>query len=135
MIRRPPRSTRTDTLFPYTTLFRSPAPAGDPGARAQERRHRSLYDEATRGREQPRRGRCRHGRGAAPDRTLLGGRAAPRGDRRRRRKWFVMAGQSVGMVTGEETVAEIVASLVQQAEAALNNRGRSEEHTSEIQSL
>src|SRR3546814_4503487 len=38
MIRRPPRSTRTDTLFPYTTLFRSegrnpagPA-AGDPAA-------------------------------------------------------------------------------------------------------
>src|SRR3546814_12480069 len=35
MIRRPPRSTRTDTLFPYTTLFRSirstgwaPAPPG-----------------------------------------------------------------------------------------------------------
>src|SRR3546814_2024243 len=33
MIRRPPRSTRTDTLFPYTTLFRSlhvagPAPHG-----------------------------------------------------------------------------------------------------------
>src|SRR3546814_1164834 len=26
MIRRPPRSTRTDTLFPYTTLFRSPIP-------------------------------------------------------------------------------------------------------------
>src|SRR3546814_3731138 len=27
MIRRPPRSTRTDTLFPYTTLFRSELPA------------------------------------------------------------------------------------------------------------
>src|SRR3546814_9722739 len=27
MIRRPPRSTRTDTLFPYTTLFRSPGAA------------------------------------------------------------------------------------------------------------
>src|SRR3546814_7989664 len=27
MIRRPPRSTRTDTLFPYTTLFRSPVAA------------------------------------------------------------------------------------------------------------
>src|SRR3546814_10981568 len=27
MIRRPPRSTRTDTLFPYTTLFRSPPKA------------------------------------------------------------------------------------------------------------
>src|SRR3546814_9883983 len=30
MIRRPPRSTRTDTLFPYTTLFRSRQGA-DPG--------------------------------------------------------------------------------------------------------
>src|SRR3546814_3316862 len=28
MLRRPPRSTRTDTLFPYTTLFRSLAHAG-----------------------------------------------------------------------------------------------------------
>src|SRR3546814_20474480 len=28
MIRRPPRSTRTDTLFPYTTLFRSAADLG-----------------------------------------------------------------------------------------------------------
>src|SRR3546814_2278102 len=28
MIRRPPRSTRTDTLFPYTTLFRSHAQRG-----------------------------------------------------------------------------------------------------------
>src|SRR3546814_13273023 len=27
MIRRPPRSTRTDTLFPYTTLFRSWQPS------------------------------------------------------------------------------------------------------------
>src|SRR3546814_6705316 len=29
MIRRPPRSTRTDTLFPYTTLFRSKPPFAD----------------------------------------------------------------------------------------------------------
>src|SRR5216110_3964832 len=28
MIRRPPRSTQAHTLFPYTTLFRSPAKAG-----------------------------------------------------------------------------------------------------------
>src|SRR3546814_10545477 len=44
MIRRPPRSTRTDTLFPYTTLFRSACgnrcrvcrgrPAPSPGAPA-----------------------------------------------------------------------------------------------------
>src|SRR3546814_11460990 len=31
MIRRPPRSTRTDTLFPYTTLFRSPQFVGRTG--------------------------------------------------------------------------------------------------------
>src|SRR3546814_1035003 len=43
MIRRPPRSTRTDTLFPYTTLFRSLAPLGllvrrvaEEGARRRE---------------------------------------------------------------------------------------------------
>src|SRR3546814_17360107 len=35
MIRRPPRSTRTDTLFPYTTLFRS---AGQ-GKRARRQAH------------------------------------------------------------------------------------------------
>src|SRR3546814_8164600 len=34
MIRRPPRSTRTDTLFPYTTLFRSKG--GRPEARVAE---------------------------------------------------------------------------------------------------
>src|SRR3546814_3214176 len=38
MIRRPPRSTRTDTLFPYTTLFRSQAAGGDGGAGAAARR-------------------------------------------------------------------------------------------------
>src|SRR3546814_2816993 len=35
MIRRPPRSTRTDTLFPYTTLFRS---ACRPARRGRHRR-------------------------------------------------------------------------------------------------
>src|SRR3546814_947357 len=33
MIRRPPRSTRTDTLFPYTTLFRSASAAAQLTAR------------------------------------------------------------------------------------------------------
>src|SRR3546814_2665072 len=33
MSRRPPRSTRTDTLFPYATLFRSPGPASGIGSR------------------------------------------------------------------------------------------------------
>src|SRR3546814_5876803 len=35
MIRRPPRSTRTDTLFPYTTLFRSVPLHPQPGRVAQ----------------------------------------------------------------------------------------------------
>src|SRR3546814_7804050 len=34
MIRRPPRSTRTDTLFPYTTLFRSSKSVSSPAAKA-----------------------------------------------------------------------------------------------------
>src|SRR3546814_16567262 len=38
MIRRPPRSTRTDTLFPYTTLFRSIG-AGDQGRPFRSRPH------------------------------------------------------------------------------------------------
>src|SRR3546814_5823952 len=37
MIRRPPRSTRTDTLFPYTTLFRSDAGHVDSGGRRRWR--------------------------------------------------------------------------------------------------
>src|SRR3546814_8581801 len=35
MIRRPPRSTRTDTLFPYTTLFRSVEPEAEFGEQQQ----------------------------------------------------------------------------------------------------
>src|SRR3546814_19185386 len=55
IIRRPPRSTRTDTLFPYTTLFRSAplrlrnvVPQRDverAAATAAARRHRHLIDE------------------------------------------------------------------------------------------
>src|SRR3546814_21047319 len=43
MIRRPPRSTRTDTLFPYTTLFRSRRRRGlpHPGQRIRTILHRT----------------------------------------------------------------------------------------------
>src|SRR3546814_11540202 len=41
MIRRPPRATRTDTLFPYTTLFRSAADFHD--------RHRETYGHSNPG--------------------------------------------------------------------------------------
>src|SRR3546814_1370061 len=62
MIRRPPRSTRTDTLFPYTTLFRS---VRDPARRDQPRhlwsaRHLLFGDErnATATRHHRQRGRA-----------------------------------------------------------------------------
>src|SRR3546814_18423539 len=43
MIRRPPISTRTDTLFPYTTLFRSVE--GDEVERTEHAHHQRLEDE------------------------------------------------------------------------------------------
>src|SRR3546814_12435079 len=69
MVRRPPRSTRTDTLFPYTTLVRSRRPdrkahksTGDLGAEAAQRhaapgrRLPGLAVLASRGRRHRRRG-------------------------------------------------------------------------------
>src|SRR3546814_12783855 len=51
MIRRPPRSTRTDTLFPYTTLFRS----GDHPVRQRAGASRSPARDGARGRDEERR--------------------------------------------------------------------------------
>src|SRR3546814_5426995 len=47
MIRRPPRSTRTDTLFPYTTLFRSTCErlAALSMGPTERRRLQALHDE------------------------------------------------------------------------------------------
>src|SRR3546814_6831663 len=48
-IRRPPRSTRTDTLFPYTTLFRSPEPSCDPaGGQVGDDAHELVEEEEIR---------------------------------------------------------------------------------------
>src|SRR3546814_5863701 len=44
MIRRPPSSTRTDTLFPYTTLFRSPGSPYPARAIGQKRRKEKSLD-------------------------------------------------------------------------------------------
>src|SRR3546814_10247490 len=68
MIRRPPRSTRTDTLFPYTTLFRSPQREPEPRTRLPARRD-----------AQPGDGGAQESRGLKPrsrgERTLARGRA------------------------------------------------------------
>src|SRR3546814_14812528 len=49
MIRRPPRSTRTDTLFPYTTLFRS-----DDAKHAEDQRQPGSHQEQQRAHNQSR---------------------------------------------------------------------------------
>src|SRR3546814_14799235 len=46
MIRRPPRSTRTDTLFPYTTLFRSGALIDNQFQRAAPQQSRNPFRRA-----------------------------------------------------------------------------------------
>src|SRR3546814_6726450 len=85
MIRRPPRSTRTDTLFPYTTLFRSRAnPYG-----------------------------------------LSAASAARAGSSARARVSRVIARPQTARMTRDERVADILRAA----------RDRSEEHTSELQSL
>src|SRR3546814_4639897 len=70
MIRRPPRSTRTDTLFPYTTLFRSrhdPEWGYDP--RHPARPHREPGRDVRAARRQDRRRR----RGLGRQRRSVGG--------------------------------------------------------------
>src|SRR3546814_939035 len=94
MIRRPPRSTRTDTLFPYTTLFRS----------------RTETDSAKR---QIGEARKRHGHPGKPPKA--------RHDRR-------------GSHLPERSDHEIYRGISARVAIAADDR-RSEEHTSELQSL
>src|SRR3546814_11780180 len=112
MIRRPPRSTRTDTLFPYTTLFRSEIEHQHQQRSVDHRtrgRHRSALDGrlgvvADVGRDQR--------RGAAEHRRLDEGNA--------------------------EILAEIdrvLEHLPERAGLDPDHVHRSEEHTSELQSL
>src|SRR3546814_19476623 len=68
MIRRPPISTRTDTLFPYTTLFRS--------GRAHHRTLPAGYDHRDRRTVDVQ--RRRHLAGVLADRTAAGGDGAGR---------------------------------------------------------
>src|SRR3546814_1442611 len=96
MIRRPPISTRTDTLFPYTTLFRSEAvDAGIVGD------HRQALDSGIAQRR---------------DQRLGNAAQAESADRE-------------GLVVGHRSIQGGVSAGIQLAS------GRSEEHTSELQSL
>src|SRR3546814_6303492 len=108
MIRRPPRSTRTDTLFPYTTLFRSAA--------GKERVNAHLL-----------RLQIQDGRGG----TLV-------------HRWNLRAGPDVAAVVAElhhaverlhRRMGEIGKLIVRLQHLGRAGDGRSEEHTSELQSL
>src|SRR3546814_5555629 len=88
MLRRPPRSTRTDTLFPYTTLFRS-----------QEQPASGAVEEA-----------CRHG----PPVAAL---------------WW--RSHRLPSAADGKSCASVPADCLEGANSAV----RSEEHTSELQSL
>src|SRR3546814_1182164 len=48
MIRRPPRSTLTDTLFPYTTLFRSEGAVARGAVLPRQRRHMAFHRQFAR---------------------------------------------------------------------------------------
>src|SRR3546814_3948068 len=64
MIRRPPRSTRTDTLFPYTTLFRSDRARR--GRLRLDRGRERRWRRGDRGRPYPRQSRLAGGDEDAP---------------------------------------------------------------------
>src|SRR3546814_7761341 len=99
MIRRPPRSTRTDTLFPYTTLFRS-------RKRGIEVEERVIWPDELESFEQ----------------FFLTGSAAE-----------ITPVQSAGPWNFE--VGALTLQLQKDYSDLVNGRSRSEEHTSELQSL
>src|SRR3546814_5471221 len=111
MVRRPPRSTRTDTLFPYTTLFRSAVHPVGQGRKPAD------FD--------PRGDRCGHARGRGDE-----PRAQPVAQSLR--------GDGDYDLAARQPREQVVRSCVDRA-AVHRGRGhdaaRSEEHTSELQSL
>src|SRR3546814_7742234 len=122
MLRRPPRSTRTDTLFPYTTLFRSPVDPRGRNARgcrgphprgAALRRRRTVVDRARL-------------RDEIPQPRAFAGQAEGDGRRRGAGADGTQVALSFPRKRGPRTGA---------AEARPESTLRSEEHTSELQSL
>src|SRR3546814_2040748 len=109
MIRRPPRSTRTDTLFPYTTLFRSRA-----------RRRACVRAPAERRRARARRRRRQSARSRLALRKLRVTSFRPG-----RPRLADLRHATAELVSGDDALFEKV----------IGDRCRSEEHTSELQSL
>src|SRR3546814_7615105 len=118
MIRRPPRSTRTDTLFPYTTLFRSWF------AQAEPRRFKTGIFDSTMTYSLT-------GNALAATRLKLALDARFPGDTDGVDRLFYEFAETLLHHANGEDARAVVAAL------AAEGRGehRSEEHTSELQSL
>src|SRR3546814_5284336 len=122
MIRHPPRSTRTDTLFPYTTLFRSRHAASavahgepvQPGGVSDQRFPLELL----------RQGRCEHRRQPRRDRGLP--HPVPRADH---------VDFQDRLAAEELELAKPPPSHGRNNRPLRSTSTRSEEHTSELQSL
>src|SRR3546814_3315655 len=115
MIRRPPRSTRTDTLFPYTTLFRSDVLDHDNG----------IVDDKTGGHGQ------RH-QGQVIDAETGQIHDAEGTDQRKRHHHAWNESSRPG---AQEHKGDKYHQTNRQQHFHLNMIDRSEEHTSELQSL
>src|SRR3546814_6132835 len=134
MIRRPPRSTRTDTLFPYTTLFRSPLLRRGCSAEVGDEILRLSGDgvNAVAGAVE---------RGAEPE--AVGARLAPRPHRGGRdtadREHPRLLRQDRAMRLEHGGRRPLGGEQLERGGPGLNRgerlAGRSEEHTSELQSL
>src|SRR3546814_6271541 len=125
MIRRPPRSTRTDTLFPYTTRFRAlagPACDGGSGAAPHRRADRRVAGQVPRG--------LRAAQGAGPVAARDRRAHADQREHRRKTRWqgaaaaAALAGPRCGRRGDGRGGSE-----------RKRMEGRSEEHTSVLQSL
>src|SRR3546814_1792157 len=123
MIRRPPRSTRTDTLFPYTTLFRS-----DRGRRAAQlgENDAAIEDAAGVVGEPP---------PVAPQADHTDGQDKDVGRRVEDIGWKVGDEQPHDAGIGQHGHQRHLPSRLGRLEAIVVQPLRSEEHTSELQSL
>src|SRR3546814_1922924 len=121
MLRRPPRSTRTDTLFPYTTLFRS---------RFDRRHHLRPLAGAVRADQA---GRCR---GAYPQgRKGDDARQARTGDGAVAQGARAVGTAHTEMVEARMALLAACSETVSHLRTSLGSGRRSEEHTYELQLL
>src|SRR3546814_7789852 len=136
MIRRPPRSTRTDTLFPYTTLFRSDARTLDPRADAAAL---AAADQGRPGRRRAHGAQHRRGADAAVDGRrgaagLDAGRKLDRLHRRRQAAGRRRVARGLPLRVVRRPGRALRAQAPRRAHRALE-ADRSEENTYELQTL